>query len=252
MLLPDAETSAVWMPYCFRTSIMRSTAYPFPMPPGSSSTPGCANRTVRLAASKTMLRYPTRSSAAANLRAMRQPAGALVKPPDLHQRPDRDIEGAFALPAVFCAGGKQTKHFRRHLRPAALPPADSSRSVRSPACNWRASGRAGGPPQTPHPPPLPCASGHRHKPRPSRPTPWPPRSIPAAGLSVFSAGLAGARAAAPRSGNRNKTSTICFNLGLIFGWNGVFFLPVSAAAPRVRRRPARDPVRSVTPGLSAG
>jgi len=44
-------------------------------------------------------------------------------------------------------------------------------------------------------------------------------------VSVRAAGRACAPAAAPISGNRNKTSTNCFNLGLVFRWPANFFRP---------------------------
>ncbi len=46
------------------------------------------------------------------------------------------------------------------------------------------------------------------------------RSVPA--LAVAGAGAS----ADPTSGNRNKTSTICFNLGLIFRRTPHFFCPL--------------------------
>ena len=44
-------------------------------------------------------------------------------------------------------------------------------------------------------------------------------------VSVRAAWRAGASAAVPASGNRNKTSTNCFNLGLIFRRTAHFFRP---------------------------
>ena len=46
---------------------------------------------------------------------MGQVAGALVKSPHLHQRPHRNVERPFALPAVFHAGRQEPEQFRRNL-----------------------------------------------------------------------------------------------------------------------------------------
>src|SRR5262249_34583813 len=47
--------------------------------------------------------------------AMRQATRSLIESPDLHQRPDRDVERPFALAAILQASGKDLEQLGRDL-----------------------------------------------------------------------------------------------------------------------------------------
>ena len=106
------KPAPTWIPVLLQTSTMRSTAYPLPIPPGSISTPGRSNRTVRAAGSSMDVPVAHFLHRRLDFRPMRQPAAALVESPNLHQRAHGNVEGPFALPAVFQAGGKQIEQLR--------------------------------------------------------------------------------------------------------------------------------------------
>src|SRR5579863_4197573 len=82
-------------------------------------------------------------------------------------------------------------------------------------------------------------------------------------VSVWSDGLAGG-AAAQTTGNKNKTSTICFNLGLIFRRTAHFFgalqqhfhplrrVPVVRLEVQLRDFPQIEPARQFVPQIMPG
>ena len=84
------------------------------MPPGSSSTPGRVNRTVRDTRIEPHVAVADASESGAHLRGARQTSLSLVEAPGLHQRADGDVERAVALPAVLQTTREQREQLVRH------------------------------------------------------------------------------------------------------------------------------------------